>query len=179
MGPHLGPPSGPESGANQSSTHCWCWFGWSQILGRKMGPDCGSSVPVANLPLGLYCVLDTQCSVPIRATSCGTAVVHVMNMSQTVGLTPRDRGLSVDIVWEKIRPGRVAFFGHKEHAAADAPFANTSFFRCSAEVGVISRKQPSQHASPSWDMLAQIPTNWSENKVGRLRGCFPLLIAAR
>jgi hypothetical protein len=94
-------------------------------------------------------------------------------MSQTVGLTPRDRGLSVDIVWEKIRPGRVAFFGHKEHAAADAPFANTSFFRCSAEVGVISRKQPSQHASPSWDMLAQIPTNWSENKVGRLRGCFP------
>ena len=80
MGPHLGPLSGPESGTNQSSTHCWCWFGWSHFLGRKMGPDLGSFFSVPHMPLGLYLVLDTQRSVPISATS-GIAAVHIINIS--------------------------------------------------------------------------------------------------
>ena len=55
----------------------------------------------------------------------------------------------------------------------DAPFAEPGFVRRSHEVGVISRKEPSQHAVPSWDILAPKQINWPANNVGRLRGCFP------
>ena len=69
MGPHLGPLSGPESGTNESSTHCWCWFGWSHFLGRKMGPDLGSFFLCAPHAFGL--VFGT------RDTALGSDQCHV------------------------------------------------------------------------------------------------------